>query len=403
MRRWGPFVVVTLAALAGAVGTLLIGAVVGMRGGELLHLAQLLLPAVLATIVAASIATPILSRAPVGRRFVALALIAVAVSLANLAVLAALMLVKQDALLISVLLIYSAGAGVGAALALSRSFRLGVEKLVGVAKTLGAGGLDSRAGQVSGGPELEKLAQTLDQMAERLQRSIASEQRALATRKDLVTAVSHDLRTPLAGLQAMVEAISDGVVEDLPTLRRYAQEMRNSVEALGLLIDDLFELVQLDSNDVAAESQRVRLDEVVHGAMAACGAKSAEKRITLETELNGAGDQMISHRMTRVLQNLLQNAIRHTPSDGAIRIYAKSAPGVLEIAVEDEGGGIRETDLDKVFEPFWRGDESRFEKGSGLGLALAKGITNALGGDIQVASTEGKGSRFAVTVPVTQR
>ncbi|MDQ3957615.1 MAG: HAMP domain-containing protein [Actinomycetota bacterium] len=204
MRRWGPVAIVTVAAVAGATSTLVVASFSGMSG-ELLHLAQLLLPAVGVTVITSSVAEPLLTHAPVGRRFVALALIGVVVSLANLGVLAGLMLVKQDALLIVVLVVYSAAAGTGAALALSRSFRLGVEKLVETAEQMGRGRLESRAGEVSGGPELAQLAQTLDRMAARLDATIKSEERAVGIRNDLVTAVSHDLRTPLAGLRAMVE------------------------------------------------------------------------------------------------------------------------------------------------------------------------------------------------------
>ncbi len=398
MKRWGPLGIVTIAALLGALSTLAVATFVGM-GGELIHLVQLLLPAVAVTVITASIAVPLLSKAPVGRRFVALALIGVIVSLANLSVLASLMLVKHDALLIAVLVGYSGAAGVGAALALSRSFRLGVERLVTTAERLGEGRLETRTGNVSGGPELEKLARTLDEMADRLEKTIASEQRAESVRKDLVTAVSHDLRTPLAGLRAMVEAIDDRVVDDPETFRKYAAEMRRSIESLVALVDDLFELVQLDAGAIRAETTRASLDEVVHSALAACGAQAIKKGVLVETRLNGTEEILISPRVTRVLQNLLQNAIRHTPSDGSVSIYAQRAPDAIEVAVQDSGEGIAAPALERVFEPFWRGDQARSQQGAGLGLALAKRIAQALGGDLTVQSRPGEGSRFALMVP----
>jgi signal transduction histidine kinase len=106
-----------------------------------------------------------------------------------------------------------------------------------------------------------------------------------------------------------------------------------------------------------------------------------------------------SRRLVRVLQNLLQNAIRHTPADGSVRIEVHRVPSGLEVVVEDSGDGIPPEHLDRVFEPFWRADAARSSEGSGLGLALAKRITEALGGSIAVQSGPSHGARFAVLVP----
>lgn len=399
MRRLGPFAIITVAALVGAITTLAVARGAGMGGGELLHLGQLLLPAMAATVVTATFAAPLLRRATVGTRLVALALIAVVVSLANLGVLAALMLVKHDAVLIAALVAYSGAAGVGAALALSRTFRSGVSRLVRGAESLSHGDLSTRVGDVEGGPELNQLASTLDTMAERLETTTAAEQRAVAVRDDLITAVSHDLRTPLSGLRAMVEAIDDRVVDDPDTFRRYAAEMRRSLGALITLVDDLFELVQLDAGAIRAESDRATLDEVVGSVLAACGAQAVEKGVKVETSLEGAEGALVSPRLTRAVQNLVQNAIRHTPADGTVRIIGQRERDTVELSVEDTGEGIPEVALARVFEPFWRGDASRSEKGSGLGLAVAKRIVEAMGGDMSVRSTIGRGSRFSVVVP----
>ncbi|MDQ3957890.1 MAG: HAMP domain-containing histidine kinase, partial [Actinomycetota bacterium] len=184
------------------------------------------------------------------------------------------------------------------------------------------------------------------------------------------------------------------------TFRVYAAEMRRSVDSLVSLVDDLFELVQLDARAIRAETGRASLDEVVHSALAACGGQATEKGVQVETRLNGAGDALVSPRVTRVLQNLLQNAIRHTPSDGSVRIYARRDSARVEISVEDTGEGIAQHALERVFEPFWRGDQARSHPaGSGLGLALAKRIAEALGGDLTVQSAPGEGARFALMLP----
>ena len=243
------------------------------------------------------------------------------------------------------------------------------------------------------------MAATLDRMAERLQESIDSERRADRVRRDLVTAVSHDLRTPLAGLRAMVEAIDDGVVDDSEGLHTYITEMRQSVHSLSQLVDDLFELVQLDASAIEAESGRARLEAVVAAAVDACRGNALEKRLRMETDLGDAGQRLCSPRITRVLQNLLQNAIRHTPADGTVRVKARVDTDRLELVVTDTGEGIPASQLDRVFEPFWRGDGARSTPGAGLGLALAKRITETLGGDIRVDSPPREGTRFAVVLP----
>ena len=220
-----------------------------------------------------------------------------------------------------------------------------------------------------------------------------------AQRRDLVVAVSHDLRTPLSSLRATAEAIDDGVVRDPATLQRYAQQMRRSTNALSTLVDDLFELVQLESGAISLEAERVRLSEVVEAAVAACDREALAKGLVVETALDGVAQVPCSSHLERVLQNLLQNAIRHTPADGTVRVEARRLRGALELAVEDSGEGIAKPDLERVFKPFWRGDAARSEQGSGLGLAVSRRIVEALGGRISVESEPRRGTRFEVVLP----
>jgi signal transduction histidine kinase len=397
---WRSLALAAAVAATGGLGTMLAGAASGMGAGDIAHLALLMLPAVVATLVSAAIARPLLARASFRQRLVAIGAVSVLVSLGNLAALAGLMFVSaHDALLMGALLVYSAGSGAAAAIALSRSSAAAVGRLAETAAELAQGRLDARTGSLGSGPELDALAAALDDMAQRLQASIERERMVEARRRDLITAVSHDLRTPLAGLRAMVEAIDDGVVSDAATIQRYAGEMRRSVDSLAALVDDLFELAQLDAGAIEAESSRVRLDEVIESVVTACEAQAVEKGLVVERVLDGAGKALCSPRLMRVLQNLLQNAIRHTSSDGTVRIQARRRPGVLEVAVEDTGEGMEPSVLDRVFEPFWRADPARAGEGAGLGLALAKRIVEALGGDIKVESQPARGARFAVLLP----
>ena len=401
MRTWRTLALVVAVASAGALGTLIVANVMGMHRSDLAHLLSLLAPATLVTIVVAFAAPPLLRRTSLRQRFVAVALTAAVAALANLAVLTTQMFVEdRDATLLMVLLVYSVAAGVAAALVLARSSTAAVRKLDQTATALGRGELDARVGPLGAGPELDTLAETLDGMAERLQGSQEREREIEARRRDLITAVSHDLRTPLASLRAMVEAIDDEVVTDPVSLRRYANEMRRSVNQLVAMVDDLFELTQLDAGAIEAETRHASLEEVVRSAVAAVEMQADAKGLSLVADLHGTDELLCSPRLARVLQNLLVNAVRHTPVDGTVRIDAARHPDTIEVAVEDTGEGIGAEDLARVFEPFFRGDEARSGGGSGLGLALAKRIVEALGGRITAASTPDVGSRFAVELPI---
>jgi signal transduction histidine kinase len=397
---WRAIALAAGVALAGAVGTIVAGAVVGMDAGELAHLAALIAPALLATVVAIALARVLLARASMRQGMVAVAFVGAVAAIANLVVLARQMVVDQhDATTLVVLFVYSAAAGVGAALALSGSRSRAVDRLAEDARRLGEGDLDARVGAVGAGPELDMLAHTLDEMAERLHAAQDRAREVEATRRDLVTAVSHDLRTPLASLRAMVEAIDEGVVEDPPTMRRYAAEMRRSVSQLVAMVDDLFELAQLDAGAIEAETARARLGDVVASAVATVELAAQEKGLALVSDLGDAEDTACSPRLARVVQNLLVNAVRHTPADGTVRIEAHRSAAGIELVVADTGEGIAPQDLERVFEPFFRGDPARHGSGAGLGLALARRIAEALGGSIEAQSEPGHGSRFAVTLP----
>ncbi len=395
------FALIVAVAAVGALGTLAVGVVMGMDGHELIRLALALVPAAVVTVVAGALAARLLARASLRQRFVAVAVVAAAVALANLAVLSMQMFVSDhDATLVTVLLLYAIGTGLAAALAVARASSGALSLLRATADRLADGDLDARVGRLDAGPEIDALGRALDRMADRLQAALASERAAERTRRDLITAVSHDIRTPLASLRAMVEALDDGMVTERSELRRYAAEMRRSTEQLVTLVDDLFELSQLDAGAIAAETRRSRLADVVTRAVDAVGTEAARKHVVMKTDLGGADETPCSPRLTRVLQNLLSNAVRHTPADGTVRVTAARADGRLALAVEDTGEGIRPDDLSRVFEPFFRADPSRSGPGAGLGLTLAKRIVDALGGDIRAESRRDAGSRFAVEVPV---
>jgi signal transduction histidine kinase len=400
MSAWRTIVLLVAAAALGAIGTFVMGIAMGMGRSEVVHLAGYVLPALVATVVAMVVAQRVLSRASLRQRFVAVGAVGVVVALANLFVLSRTMFVSEhDATLLGVLLVYSLGAGIGAAIVLARGSGAAVDRLARTARKLGEGRLDERVGDLDAGPELDALARTLDDMAARLQDAQDREHHAEATRRDLITAVSHDLRTPLASLRAMVEAIDDGVVDDRSSMRRYAGEMRRSVTQLVAMVDDLFELAQLDAGAIEAETSHARLEDVVRSAVSAVELQAEEKGLALVTNFVGAKDLACSPRLARVLQNLLVNAVRHTPADGTIRVDVRRLPQGVEVAVADTGEGIAPEDLERVFDPFYRGDPARSGAGAGLGLALAKRIVETLGGSIRAESEPARGARFALILP----
>jgi signal transduction histidine kinase len=400
VRAWRALALVTAVALAGGIGSLAVGAAMGMHASDLAHLGALILPAGLVTVASIALARPILARASMSQSMAAVAIVGAVAGVANLTVLSRMMIVEDhDATTVAVLFLYSAGAGVGAAMALARSRSRSFERLASTARKLGEGDLDARVGPIDAGPELQALGRALDEMADRLQSANERAREVEATRRDLITAVSHDLRTPLASLRAMVEAIDDGVVEDGPTMRRYAREMRRSTGQLVAMVEDLFELTQLDAGAILVESERARIDEVVHAALAAVDHEARAKGLVLVAELDGTADTPCSPRLVRVLQNLLGNAIRHTPPEGRVLLEASRSSDGIELAVQDTGEGIAPEHLGHIFDPFFRADPARQGPGAGLGLAVARRIVEALGGRIEAMSEPARGSRFTVHLP----
>jgi signal transduction histidine kinase len=228
-----------------------------------------------------------------------------------------------------------------------------------------------------------------------------SREEAEATRRQMVAAVSHDLRTPLASLQLLVEAVDDEIV-DGETRRRYLATMRTNVDSLSTLIDELFELSRIEAGDIEWSIRQVELgmlvDETVAAMQPEAGAKGVEIRTQLgEGELRAKADP---EKVQRVLFNLIRNAIRHTPADGSVTVRAKSDRAGVEIEVADTGDGIPAADRDRVFDAFFRGgeDASRSSDGAGLGLAVSRAIVERHGGRIWLEPGE-DGTRVRFSLP----
>jgi signal transduction histidine kinase len=241
--------------------------------------------------------------------------------------------------------------------------------------SVGEGRRDIRTG-VRGRDEIARLAADVDAMVARLE---AEE----GARRSLIAAVSHDLRTPITALRLLADAIDDEVV-DAETRREYAARIGTHVRALGALIDDLFELTRLESGDLTWTMERVRVDALLHETIEAMrpAAEAEEVTVTAELDASIAVARANPEKLQRVLFNLIQNAIRHTPPDGSVTVRAESVGGGIEIEVADTGSGIDGEHRTRVFEPFYRADSARSDGGAGLGLAVSRAIVEAHGGTI---------------------
>jgi signal transduction histidine kinase len=243
-----------------------------------------------------------------------------------------------------------------------------------------------------------------------LARSEAAHQRAAAdrgreraletSRRELVAWVSHDLRTPLAGIKAMAEAIEDGVAEDRATVTRYCGRIRVEADRLAEMVGDLLELSRISAGALRLSAASVALDDLVRDAVASAEPMARAKGVRLSARADGSPIVADSAELGRVLRNLLVNAIRHTPSDGTVEVTGAVEGTTAYVAVRDSCGGIPAQDLPRVFEVAYRGAAARPpDGGAGLGLAIARGIVHAHAGDIDVENV-GNGCRFVVRLPV---
>jgi signal transduction histidine kinase len=221
-----------------------------------------------------------------------------------------------------------------------------------------------------------------------------------AGRRELVAWVSHDLRTPLAGLRAMAEALEDGVVVDPPTVADYHGRIRVEADRMTQLVDDLFELSRINAGALRLAPTRVPLREVVSDAIAGIAPLAASKRITLVAAETGWPIVQAGEReLARVVSNLLVNSVRYTPEAGTVQIDAGHGQDGIWLAVSDTCGGIPDGDLDRVFEVAFRGERARTPgAGAGLGLAIVRGLVEAHGGHVDVRNTR-HGCRFEVRLP----
>jgi len=282
----------------------------------------------------------------------------------------------------------SATVAVVAGLVLARSIAGSVDRVRDASARLARGELSVRAPE-SGPAEVAELAASFNEMA-------AGLEQLFDARRELVAWASHDLRTPLANMQAMLEALEDGLVEPDSTL----PVLREQVAHLSTLVDDLFELARIDAGALTLELRDAELEPVVEACLRGVEADARRRGVDLDASVpKDVRARFAPEKVERVLFNLITNALRHTPSDGSVAVRVEQLGREVQVSVEDTGEGLDEEARQRMFDRFWRGDPARSVRGAGLGLAIARGIVEAHGGRIWAESPPDGGARVSFTLP----
>lgn len=313
---------------------------------------------------------------------------------------------EHDLILSGVLLLFAAIIATTFGLFVSASVTDSLRQLALTADALAAGDLSARI-TVVGRDEVARVADSFNQMAAQLQAAAAQQQELDTLRRNLIAWTSHDLRTPLTSIRVRVEALNDGLVDDPAEVRRYFQNIRADVMALNTLIDDLFELAQLEAGGIKLELSAHSLRDLVSDCLESFQALAEQRQIQLTGDVAADVDPVWLHagKISRVLSNLVSNALRHTPVGGTVHLAVRRIAEEAIVSVEDNGSGFKTADLPHLFEQFYRGEQarSRATGGAGLGLAISRGIVEAHGGRIWAENRAEGGARIVFTLPIAVR
>jgi signal transduction histidine kinase len=322
-------------------------------------------------------------------RLAGLALLAVALPLAAVLLSGVAMFHMGADVVILAVAAASSTVAIAAALLVGRSITGPVDRLRAASGALARGDLSARAPE-HGPTEVAELGAAFNEMASRLAALFDA-------RRELVAWASHDLRTPIASLQAMLEALEDGLAQP----GDYLPVLQQQVRTLAQLVDDLFELARIDAGALTLELRDAELAGLVDACVRGLQAEARSRRVKLEARVD---DDAIAwcapDQVHRVLLNLVTNALRHTPTDGSIAVLVEPHPRGLQVTVEDTGEGLGAEAQRRMFERFWRGDVARTagNGGAGLGLAIARGLVEAQGGQIWAEPRSGGGARVCFTL-----
>ena len=350
-------------------------------------------------------------RAPLRRRLATVYAAGLVITLVNVLAAALLMFLStHDLLLLLAVLTFATILAALFGRAVTASVVRDLDHLAATSRRLASGDLSARAA-LSGTDEVAQLAATFDHMAAELQAGIERERSHERARREMVAAVSHDLRTPLTTVRAMVEAVTDGVVSEPADVRRYMDLIRDETQHLSRLIDDLFELSHIESGALRLDLAPTHLPELVAQTIEAYEAPARDGGVTLAHTADPAIPPVLADgaRLMRVLRNLIDNALRFTPAGGTVRVEARVEPApssAVRVTVADTGPGLPDDEAERVFDRFYRGARARSRpaaghpSGAGLGLTVARGLVQAHGGRIWVESEPGSGAAFHFTLPL---
>jgi signal transduction histidine kinase len=312
---------------------------------------------------------------------------------------------EHDLAVLLTMLLFAALLAIGLSLLWATPIAKRIEQVRAGTAQLAAGKLDTMLPSI-GHDEIAQLAADFNRMAAALKQAAVHERELEQARRDLIAAVSHDLRTPLAAVRALIEAVADGIAADPETEARYLRSAQHEIAHLSRLVDDLFELSQIDAGVLRLNLERASLHDLISDTLASFMPQAEQQGIRLLGEVASDIDPVLISppKLQRVLHNLLGNALRHTPADGTIWLRAQAHGQLVQIEVADTGEGILPNDLPHVFERSFRGERSRTRQeaersaGAGLGLTIARGLIEAHGGTISVESQAGQGARFCFTL-----
>jgi two-component system OmpR family sensor kinase len=273
---------------------------------------------------------------------------------------------------------------------LSRRISGPLRRLSDAADDIAQGRYDVEVPDVPSGDEIGHLSERFDEMAQRLAEADARE-------RNFLMSVSHELRTPLTAIRGHVDALREGVVEDAELREQSLEVIAAEVERLSRLVGDILDLAKLDAHRFTLLEEEVDMESLCERAYTAFAEEARRRSIEYRREIAARPVlQTDGDRVLQIISNLLSNAFRWTPDGGRVELSLERTNGAVRVAVDDNGPGISEEDRERIFRPFVSQDGSG---GTGLGLAIAKELAVALGGEIELATEEGRGSRFALVLP----
>ncbi len=328
---------------------------------------------------------------------------AAVVTMFNVWVMARLMFVNtHDLSLAGVLLLFAALIATTFGIFIAASVTDGLRQLAKAANRLAEGDLKART-TVTGIDEVAQVSIAFNEMAAQLEQAAVEREELETLRRDLIAWTSHDLRTPLTSIRVMIEALHDGVITDDETRQRYYKTIRADIVALNGLINDLFELAQLEAGGPPLALENHSLRDLISDMLETFRPLAESRQVTIEGQVGDDLDPVLMNasKIGRVLSNLISNALQYTPEGGKVYVQAARNGNGIEVFVKDSGPGFEEKDIGRVFEKFYRGEQARTRAtgGAGLGLAIARGIIEAHGGQMWADNGTDSGAIVGFMLP----